>query len=377
MKPAGLYIHIPFCMAKCHYCDFFSVRPAPGRITPLVTALVRELAASPIEREGLPVRSIFVGGGTPTALPSGELGRLFRVLNRLNRRDHPAEFTVEANPATLDETRISILRDSGVNRISLGAQSFNLVELDTLGRIHGPEDILRTVDLVRRSGIGRLNLDLIFGIPGQTRASWGRSLAEAIGTGVEHISCYALTYEPGTLLYERRTRGLIQPPDEELEAAMYEQAIDTLTAAGFDQYEISNFARPGAACLHNLGYWTGEPYIGIGPSAAGYINGHRLRNVADVDEYVRLVMAGESPVIERERLDPRRQAGEAAMLELRLCAGIDRERFRERFGHDPVTLFGDAIGVHTANGRITVTPTHVRLTRVGQLVADAVIADFL
>jgi oxygen-independent coproporphyrinogen-3 oxidase len=264
-----------------------------------------------------------------------------------------------------------------VNRISVGAQSFHAGELETLGRIHGPDDIPRTAELIRRTGFEHLNLDLIFGVPGQTTASWAESLRRAVALGPDHLACYALTYEPGTALCDRLVAGAVQACDESVETAMYEQAIDSLAAAGYEHYEISNFAPPGARCLHNLGYWNDEPYVGVGPAAAAYLDGERTRNVEDVDEYVRQIAQGRSAVVEHEHLVGPAMAGEMAMLRLRLIEGIDRADFRRRTGFDAERLFREALDVHGAAGRIAVTATHIRLTRAGLLVADSVMADLL
>jgi len=340
--------------------------------------MLGELARGPAgESPRVRVVSIFVGGGTPTALAESELERLAAALGRIATRDDVCEFTVEANPASLDGAKADVLRAAGVSRISLGAQSFHAGELETLGRIHGPNDIARTVELIRRAGFRRLNLDLIFGIPGQTPASWSESLRRAIDLGPDHLACYALTYEPGTSLHERLVAGLIRPCDEATAPAMYEHAMDVLSAAAHDHYEISNFARPGGRCLHNLGYWTGEPYLGVGPASAAYLDGVRTRNVEDVEEYAERIRAGRSPVVDREELTGAAKAGELAMLRLRLIEGIDLADFRRRTGFDARRLFRQAIEVHEAAGRLAVTDTHVRLTRAGVMVADSVIGDFL
>ncbi len=379
MTDVGLYIHVPFCRKKCGYCDFCSIVADTDIMHRGVDALLGELDSGPagIALRGR-VRTIFVGGGTPTVLPPAELGRLLQAFKCANRlTDAGPEFTVEANPATLDPTRADLLREAGVSRISIGAQSFDQRELDTLDRSHHPDDVHRTVSIARQVGIKSINLDLIFGIPGQTLSTWASSLEQALALEVNHVSCYGLTYEQGTPLHRRLRRGEIQACDEESEAAMYEYAIDRLTAAGFEHYEVSNFARPGSRCEHNLRYWRNEPYVGIGPSAASYLAGERTQNVADVRQYIERIAAGRSPIATRERLDAKARAGEAAMLRLRLIEGIDRKQFEEKTGFDPMTLFVGAIERHAGDCRISVTDTHIRLTRAGLLIADAVMADFI
>lgn len=378
MDRAGLYVHVPFCRSKCDYCDFHSVVATPALRAEVIHAVVAELLASPAGRTPtLRASTLFVGGGTPTALETDELAVLMRALETIAARDSAEEFTVETNPALLNEENVRLLRSAGVTRLSVGVQSWQPEELAVLGRGHRPEDVCRTFALARAGGFEHLACDLIFGIPGQTTKTWADTLRRTIDLGAEHISCYGLTYEAGTKLYARVAGGLVARCSEDIEAALYEQAIDTLRSAGFEHYEISNFARPGARCLHNLGCWRNEPYVGVGPSASGFIDGVRYRNVADLHEYVRRVRVGASPVCESERLERRAAQGEAAMLSLRLIEGIDRAGFRRRYGADPAELFQAAIPRHVSGGHLEVTPTHIRLTRRGLLVADAVMGDFL
>ncbi len=372
----GLYIHVPFCATKCGYCDFYSTVPRPGAFGPLVDALLSEL------RDGLGsldarVETIFAGGGTPTLLPLPELKRLFEELGKIARDHRVMEFTVEANPASLTDAKARILRDCGVNRISMGAQSFHANELRALDRIHSPADIPVSAEIVRRTGFPHFNLDLIFGIPGQSRASWLESIRRAIELGPDHLACYGLTYEPDTPLRSKLDVGLIQPADEESEADLYLVTMDQLAAAGFEQYEISNYARPGARCRHNVRYWLNLPGLGVGPSAASYIAGRRWRNAPDTAEYVRRIRSGLSPRIDEEELSPLARAGETAMLMLRLVQGIDCRFFADVTGFDAYVLFADPICRYSAEGLLAVSENYIRLTRRGRLLGDTIIADFL
>lgn len=371
----SLYVHVPFCRRLCGYCDFYSQVLDPDTVGPLVDAVRSELTGA-TRGGGLTVDTIFVGGGTPTVLPADQLARLLAALQAC-AAGPDVEFTVEANPATVTAEMADVLASAGVNRVSVGAQSFNPAELDVLDRTHRPEQVGETLATCRRAGIRRLSLDLIFGIPGQTLACWRESLQAALGLEPEHMSCYGLTYEPGTPLRERLDAGSVQRVDPDLEADMYETTIDVLAAAGLAQYEISNFARPGAECRHNLRYWHNEPYLGLGPAAAGFLNEVRYKNVADTAAYVAAIRAGRSPRAEEERLPPERRVRETAMLELRLTSGIDRRRFAARYKEDPVALFAAAIEPHRADGLLVVNETSIRLTRRGLLLADTVIADFL
>lgn len=377
MTSVGLYIHIPFCASKCGYCDFYSTVPQAGAFEPLVAALLIELDKVFARRE-LRVETVFVGGGTPSLLPPHCLRGLFNGISAVLPPDRTSvEFTVEANPASLTLEKAGILRGAGVNRISLGAQSFHAQELTALERIHTPEDIVATAGLVHGSGFDHLNLDLIFGIPGQTLASWKESLRRAIDLGPDHLACYGLTYEPGTPLHSRLQLGQIRPADENLEAELYLATLDTLTAAGFEQYEISNFARAGARCWHNLRYWYNQPSIGVGPSAASYLDGSRWRNIPDTAEYVRLLKGGGDSAIDVETLSPLEHAGETAMLLLRLAEGIDCDRFIATTGYDARRIFADAIDRHSAAGLLQANSRRIALTRRGLLLADAIISDFL
>jgi oxygen-independent coproporphyrinogen-3 oxidase len=376
MTDVGLYVHVPFCPSKCGYCDFASHVPGPEEFSPLVDALLLEMTAA-IDGRGVRVDTIFVGGGTPTFLPADCLRRLFERLGGYAREHRASEFTVETNPGSLDDDKAEILRACGVNRISMGAQSFSESELTVLERTHRPDQIARTAALIRETGFPHFNIDLIFGVPGQSEASWVESLGRAIDLGPDHLACYGLTYEPGTRLHEQATAGAVFTMDEDLEAMLYRTTMERLPAAGFAQYEISNFARPGARSLHNLRYWYNLPTVGIGPAAASYIEGQRWRNVPESVEYVRRILAGEATAIDVETLDPMQRAGETAMLMLRLVEGLNRRRFREATGFDPMVLFAEAISRHRTAGRLIVEVERVALTPAGRLVADSVMADFL
>ncbi len=375
MNSSGLYVHIPFCTTKCGYCDFYSVPLGCAQGTSrVVSAIVTELD-NRLERTPFSIRTIFVGGGTPTVLPTRDLDRLFSKLHTV-AQEHPVEeFTVEANPGTLTGEALSILVAAGVDRISIGAQSWHAAELRSLGRLHSPADVQRSVELARAHAIARLNLDLIFGIPGQTKEAWRTSLEKTLDTGVEHVSCYALTYEPGTLLTERMHAGRVTPCDEAVEADMYGLAVEMLRSAGFEQYEISNFAKPGQRCLHNLIYWRQEPYIAAGPSASGFINGQRYRNVPDIAEYTRSVEEHGMAAAETEHVSELTLAGELLMMQLRLNDGVDLRRFEERTGISPRQAFRDCLRNFTRAGLIDDARDRIALTDAGRLVADSIVAD--
>ncbi len=379
----GWYVHVPFCTTKCGYCDFYSVPTRPGQIFLLTDALRREMEARDPRR---PIASVFVGGGTPTVLPREALSALLeplaaRLASQTGGGNEPIEFTCEANPSSADELKLDLLRSRGVNRLSLGAQSFDEGDLRVLERLHDPSHVSSAVTAARRAGFDNLNLDLIFAVPGQTLSSWLESLRRAIEIGPEHIACYSLMYEEGTALTRRLRLGQVQPCDEDLEADLYEAAVDVLRDAGYEQYEISNFARPGRECRHNLLYWRNEEYVGIGPSAVSYLDGERRKNAASVDGYLRAWCAGgteaDGAVVEREALDAPYRARETAVQMLRLTAGIDVRRFAAATGFDPLSLFAEAIERHARGGLLEADGGSIRLTRRGRLLANRVMADFL
>jgi len=369
-------VHVPFCPSKCGYCDFYSIAASESDFEPFVDAVRTELA-SRLRARPFRIETIFVGGGTPTCLPTALLDKLFQALGEAARTHGVTEFSVETNPGSLDDEKADLLRAHGVNRISMGAQSFHEDELAVLGRRHRPKDISASAARVHRAGFAHFNLDLIFGIPGQSPARWRESLRRAIALRPDHLSCYGLTYEPGTPLHARRAQGRVRPLSERQEARLYTTAVEVLAEAGFEQYEISNFARPGGRCRHNLRYWHNQPTLGVGPAAASYIDGRRWRNIPDVAAYVSRTRRGQSTEVDVERLSPLQRAGETAMLMLRTVEGIDTGRYQLMTGFDAHDLFADAIRFHTRAGLLTAAPERIALTPAGRLVADTVLADFV
>jgi oxygen-independent coproporphyrinogen-3 oxidase len=371
--PIGWYVHLPFCTTKCGYCDFYSLPTIPA----LVGDLVRSLGEEMRQRDpGRAVESVFIGGGTPTVLPAEALEAILRSVTAAT--GPVGEFTVEANPSTTDELKLELLRRQGVNRLSLGAQSFDPAELRVLERLHDPRAIFESVAAARAAGFENINLDLIYGIPGQTPAGWRSTLRRAIDLRTAHLSCYALMYEPGTSLTRLRHEGRILPVDEGREAEMFELTIDELTAAGFEHYEISNFARPGRRCRANMIYWENREYLGIGPSAVSYLDGLRRKNVADVRRYVEGMRSGGASILaETERLPPHRRACETAIQMLRLVEGIDRGKFRELTGFDAGALLDERVVPFRELGLVESTPAAIRLTRRGMLVANRVMQALL
>ena len=376
----GLYVHVPFCVHKCHYCDFYSItRQTPDRMARFVDLLLAETAQWQHVRagDGLKPQTVFFGGGTPSLLPLELMDRLLKGLKERIDFSGVNEWTVEVNPATASLEYCQMLRGHGVDRLSFGAQSFNLSELATLERRHDPADVPRSVDLSRRAGFARLNVDLIYAVPEQSLESWSDSLEQALALGTSHLSCYALTYEPNTPMAVKKRLGQIHPVDEALELEMMHHTHQRLEAAGMPGYEISNFARPGQECRHNLVYWTGGNYLGLGPSAASHIAGHRWRNRPHLGEWETAIASGELPATEIEHLSPTQRAGELAMLMLRLSSGLNFETFATRTGLDANVLFAEQIQRLTALGLLRSDSKALRLTKAGLNVADAVAAEFL
>jgi len=367
------YIHVPFCLHRCGYCDFTLVAGKDHLIGSYLDGLARELEMLGEPRE---VETLFFGGGTPTHLPAADLAQLLDQVRRWFPLAEGYEWSVEANPHGFDADKMQVLADRGVNRISLGVQSFDPHVLRFLERDHQPEEIDTTRALLR-SQFDNISFDLIFGVPGQTLESWRETLRRALALEPQHLSTYGLTFEKGTSFWSRRSKGEIRQLPEELEREMYALAMEELEAAGFVQYEISSFACPGFECRHNQVYWTGLPYYGFGPGAASYLAGCRAVNHRSVTTWLKRIRAGESPVGESEELSPEDRARERIVLVLRRCAGLHRDDFRKQTGYDLDDLAGEVITRHRDAGLLEESEGHLRLTREGRFVADSVIVDFL
>jgi oxygen-independent coproporphyrinogen-3 oxidase len=371
--PRAAYVHVPFCAHHCGYCDFAIATGQDHQIELYLDALAAELAEL---AEPRPVRTLFLGGGTPTHLSPAQLERLLSGLLRWLPLDTDAEFSIECNPDTLTADKIAMLADHGVNRVSLGAQSFHPDLLAVLERAHDPEETARAVERVRRR-IDNVSLDLIFGVPGQTESLWRADLARALALNPDHVSTYGLTYEKGTPLWKRRQHGQVRPLDEDAELSLYALAIDTLEAAGFEHYEISNFARPGRRCRHNQVYWANEAYFGFGMGAARYVLGRRELNTRDLQRYIRRALSGESATWQSEELPPEERARETMAVQLRRAEGIDRTAFHTQAGFALDAVAGPALARHVEQGFLADDGRTVRLTRRGKYVADGVIERLL
>jgi oxygen-independent coproporphyrinogen-3 oxidase len=322
------------------------------------------------------VDTIFLGGGTPTHLSPVQLGRLLDSINRWLPLRPGGEFSIEGNPESVTADKVAILAGRGVNRVSLGVQSFRPDVLVRLDRVHSAEHAGPAIDRVRRR-IDNVSLDLIFGVPGESVADWDADLTAALAFEPDHISTYGLTYEKGTPLWKRRARGEITPVPEAQELEMFERAMDRLSATGFEQYEVSNFALPGRRCRHNEVYWANEAYFGFGVGAARYVLGRRELNRRNTADYIRRVLAGESPTFQSEVLPPEEAARETAAVQLRRSAGIIRERFRLQTGLPFNELTDGRAGVYVAEGLLEDDGASVRLTRRGRCLADALVVKLV
>jgi oxygen-independent coproporphyrinogen III oxidase len=372
----GAYLHVPFCFHKCHYCDFYSIVDSQDRQEPFVRRLIAEIEAiSPrIER---PLETIFIGGGTPTLLHPNLWRRLLVVIRERLPLAAGGEFTIEANPETVTPELVEVLASGGVNRVSIGAQSFNPAHLKALERWHDPASVARSVQFLRGSGISNINLDLIFAIPGQTLDTWRSDLESALALHPSHVSCYGLMYESNTPLTQRLHMGEVQAIDEDDEAAMYEATLDVLGAAGFEQYEISNWARDGATCRHNLLYWRNANWWALGPSASGHVSGVRWKNIPRLSDY--LNVGPLPPVTDVEFVDDPTRAGERFMLGLRLNEGLSLAEVEAL-----LSLSGGradarraALQRHRAAGLLAVHDQRLVLTRRGRLLANDVLVDLI
>jgi len=340
---AGLYIHFPFCRRKCLYCDFHSAAGREAWMGPYIDALCAEARRISPALKGVAIDTVYMGGGTPTLFPPEAISQVLTACRDSFCILPKAEISIEANPATVDMSSLSGLREIGVNRLSIGAQSFSDSLLETLGRVHQSKDIYNAVRGAAEAGFNNISIDLIYGIPGQTLADWEDTLRESLTLPITHISAYALKIEEGTPFYTQYQSGELTLPGDEIELAMQDAAIDRLAQAGLARYEVSNYARPGYACRHNLHYWRYDEYPALGSGACGRLGPARYTGTHDIAAYIQLSKAGLPAFSEKEVLSPEIQIREAIMMGLRLTEGIKYGDFRERFGVDLKERYEDAI----------------------------------
>jgi putative oxygen-independent coproporphyrinogen III oxidase len=372
--PAGLYLHIPFCLRKCGYCDFYSI--TDRRLQPaFIEALVRDLRATGFP--GIAADTLYFGGGTPSLLSPAAIGRLVETVSRVFRLTSDAEITLEVNPGTATPSHFSQYRAAGINRIHIGVQSFRDEVLSFLGRCHTALDARRTVVWAREAGFENVGLDLIYGIPGQTKAAWTQELASALALFPSHLSCYLLSFERGTPLERQLRAGAFRSMPESDTAALFLLTREILTAASFDPYEISNFAKDKKTrSRHNRKYWCHAPYLGFGPAAHSFMSPERWWNLRDAGAYMDRIQKGKNPEEERETLSREQLMMEAIFLGLRQLEGLEIAAFERRFGIDFTRRFSPLIEELASTGHLTIEAGRCALTPYGMLLSDAISARF-
>ena len=381
MPVQSLYCHVPFCASKCSYCAFFSHAPDRETVDRFVAALVTELT---MVADELTPQTIFFGGGTPSILNLRQWETILEAMRRLGL-DGAREWTVECNPATVSADKAKLLHEGGVTRISMGVQSLDEALLDRLGRVHSRAMVFKSYDILRNAGFERVNLDLMFAIPSQTMPVWQETLRETIAMQPEHLSCYEVIYEQDTPLYEQLQAGEFDV-QEELACDMFEELVRVAGEQGFYQYEVANFGRhqgvgafdiPDEACLHNVNYWRGGDYHGLGPSATGYVRGVRTTNIRNTEAYCATLEKGDRAIDQIEELEPLKRAGEMAAFGLRMNAGWPFEAFEQATGFDLRDEWGETMEMQVNQGHGVVEESGFRLTPQGLRFADAVGTEFL
>lgn len=373
----SLYIHIPFCLSKCLYCDFNSYSGKMALIPAYVAALTREVAYWGETAERPLVSTIYLGGGTPSLLTPAQVGKILDACRRGFVVDRGAEISIEVNPGTVSEAHFGWLINLGVNRVSLGFQSLDDGDLKTLGRAHSAAEAVAAYQTARRTGLDNLNIDLIYNLPNQTLARWRADLEGAAALAPEHLSLYPLTLEAETPLGQRVAQGKLSPPDEDVAAEMYLWAEDFLASLGFTHYEISNWARPGKECRHNLVYWENRPYLGLGAGAHSFWQGRRFSNLTSPEEYIAAIESSRGAVAEAEALDEATQVAETIILGLRLDRGIDWAVLARRFGREIAQFYQPQVEELVEWGLMEETRRGIRLTQRGRLLGNEVFARFL
>lgn len=371
-RPLALYIHIPFCAAKCRYCDFASYPQRESAWEVYLNALLEELQSWKAALSEYEVETIFFGGGTPSLWPGEWIARVLDEVRRTVPVRADAEITMEANPGTLSPEKLRICREAGVNRISLGAQSMDDVLLRSLGRIHSASQIEEAVHMAREAGFDNLSLDLMYALPGQSPEQWMDTLDRVIALGPEHISAYSLIVEEGTPLWDDVESGRIAEPDDDLAVDFQREAVERLAAAGYERYEISNYAKPGRACQHNCIYWERGEYLGLGCAAHSMMDGVRFENARELDGY----LAGERK-INPLRLTKQDVMEETVMLSTRMCRGLNLIRYREEFGVDFLQSHEKEIDRLKKLGLIEISDDHLKLTRKGLELQNAVVVELM
>ena len=371
-KPTSAYVHIPFCTQICYYCDFSKVFIKNQPVDSYLEHLLEEFRSYDIQK----LRTLYIGGGTPTALSASQLELLLDGLTKNLDLSVLEELTIEANPGDLDADKIAVLKQSPVNRVSLGVQTFDDKMLKKIGRSHLEKDIYENIDRLKLAGFDNISIDLIYALPGQTMDQVKENVAKAISLDIPHMSLYSLILENHTVFMNRMRRGKLPLPKEELEAEMFEYIIAELERSGFEHYEISNFSKPGFESRHNLMYWDNAEYYGIGAGASGYVNGVRYKNHGPIRHYLNAVEAGNARITE-EHLSQREQMEEEMFLGLRKKSGVSMARFEEKFGRSFDGLYGEIIRDLVQQGLMQIDGDRVRMTKRGLFLGDTVAERFI
>lgn len=386
MREFGIYIHIPFCRQKCFYCDFPSFAGRERYIDSYLAALEQEISLWQEQHAGQDIfaedgrqapATVYIGGGTPTALDSYQLERLLEILQHHIAIDEATEFTVEMNPGTVDKAKLELLQKYGINRLSVGVQSFDDVCLKEIGRIHTAQEAEKIICQAKDNGFDNISLDLIYGLPGQDMDILRQSVSRAFSLGVQHISIYGLQLEEGTAFYRMAQMGKLQLPEDDLVEKMYDYIVEALPGAGYQRYEISNFAQIGYESRHNLSYWQDVPYVGFGSGAHGYWEGCRYENPADIGEYIEILQEKKLPARVEERVTEQAHMEEFCFLGLRTAGGIFEQSFRQKFGKGLREIYGEAISKLTADELLIEDRQGIRLTAKGMKYGNRVFSEFL
>lgn len=371
-KPTSAYVHIPFCTQICYYCDFSKVFIKNQPVDSYLEHLLEEFQSYDIQK----LRTLYIGGGTPTALSASQLEVLLKGLTKNLDLSVLEELTIEANPGDLDADKIAVLKNSAVNRVSLGVQTFDDKMLKKIGRSHLEKDIYENIDRLKLAGFDNISIDLIYALPGQTMEQVKDNVAKAIGLDIPHMSLYSLILENHTVFMNRMRRGKLPLPKEELEAEMFEYIIAELEKSGFEHYEISNFSKPGFESRHNLMYWDNAEYYGIGAGASGYVNGVRYKNHGPIRHYLSAVEEGNARITE-EHLSQKEQMEEEMFLGLRKRSGVSMARFEEKFGRSFDGLYGEIVRDLVQQGLMQIEGDRVRMTKRGLFLGDTVAERFI
>ena len=371
-KPSSAYVHIPFCTQICYYCDFSKVFIKNQPVDAYLEHLIQETRSYEIGK----LRTLYIGGGTPTALSAQQLAYLLTELPKVMDLSEVEEFTIEANPGDLDPDKIAVLKDSQVNRVSLGVQTFDNKMLKKIGRSHQEQDIYDNIRHLKQAGFDNISIDLIYALPGQTMDQVKENVAKAIDLDIPHMSLYSLILENHTVFMNRMRRGKLPLPKEELEAEMFEYIIEELEKGGFEHYEISNFSKPGFESRHNLVYWDNAEYYGLGAGASGYVDGIRYKNHGPIRHYLEAVEAGKARITE-EHLTLEEKMEEELFLGLRKKTGVSKARFEEKFGISFDQRYGQVVASLTEQGLLVPDDKQVRMTKRGLFLGDTVAEKFI